>query len=158
VGTPGAVPIPFAPSFTLGLDTLGPHPIVGTPFSDSVDALVMWDNGVSGVLEPGLDYALFSLGPGSASLGALAGLISDSDVLFTDFSGLFALYAPASALGLIGDPAGGFIPRPAVGPLLAIDGLDALDVVSVIPEPASLVLAIWTLAVVWGLAGGRRIR
>jgi hypothetical protein len=158
VGTPGAVPIPFAPSFTLGLDTLGPHPIVGTPFSDSVDALVMWDNGIPGVLEPGLDYALFSLGPGSASLGALAGLINDSDVLFSDFTGLFALYASAGALGLIGDPAGGFIPRPAVGPLVGIDGLDALDVVPVIPEPASVALAAWISAFAWGFAGGRRTR
>ncbi|MEX2318148.1 MAG: hypothetical protein WD669_13400 [Pirellulales bacterium] len=154
-GTPGAIPVPFAPSLTLGLDTLGPHPIVGTPFSDSVDALVMWDNGIDGTLEPGIDYALFSLGTGSASLGALAGLVNDSDVLFTDFTGLFAVYAPAGALGLLGDPAGGFFPRPYVGIAGPIDGLDALDVVP-IPEPASLVLATWTLALVWGLAGGRR--
>jgi hypothetical protein len=158
-GTPGAIPFPFAPAFTLGLDTLGPHPFVGTPFSDSVDALVMWDNGIPGLLEPGIDYALFSLGTGSMSLAALGGLINDSDVLFTDFTGLFALYAPAGALGLIGDPAGGFFPRPVlVGPTFPIDGLDALDVLAVIPEPASLVLAAWAFAAVWGLADRRRSR
>jgi hypothetical protein len=156
-GAPGAVPIPFAPSFTLGLDMLGPHPIVGTPFSDSVDALVMWDNGIPGVLEPGLDYALFSLGTGSASLGALAGLVNDSDVLFTDFTGVFAVYATAASLGLIGDPAGGFFPRPFAGLAGPFDGLDALDVVP-IPEPASLALAAWTLVVLWGFAYGRRFR
>jgi hypothetical protein len=145
-GAPGAVPIPWAPSFALGLDTLGIHPVVGTPFSDCVDALVVWDNGIVGVLEPTIDYALFSLSPGSASLLPMMGLINDADVFFTDFTGLFATYAPAGALGLIGDPTGGFGPR-TVPPFLIpesiiADGLDALDVV---PEPSSMLLA--------GLAG-----
>jgi hypothetical protein len=85
----------------------------------------------------------------------LAGLINDSDVLFTDFTGLFAAYAPAAALGLIGDPAGGFIPRSFVGAPGPFDGLDALDVL-VIPEPASFVLSVLAVTGLWGLATGRR--
>ncbi len=141
-GAPGAIPVPWAPSFSLGLDTLGLHPTLGTPFSDCVDALVVWDNGIPGVLEPVIDYALFSLSPGSASLIPMAGLINDADVFFTDFTGLFATYAPAGTLGLIGDPTGGFGPRTlppflVPGSIIA-DGLDALEIV---PEPSSILLA-----------------
>jgi hypothetical protein len=136
-GTPVAVPVPWAPAGALGMDSLGPHPGAGTPFSDNVDALIVWDNGIPGVLEPVIDYALFGLAPGSLSLITMPGAINDADVFFTDFTGLFALYATAAELGLAGDPAGS-LPRPwppIPGPF---DGVDALDIV---PEPASPILA-----------------
>ena len=103
------------------------------------------------MLEPGIDFAIFSLSPGSASLLAMGGVINDSDVFFTDFTGLFAVYATAGSLGLLGDPAGGFIPRPYPPAPGMIDGLDALDIVAV-PEPTTLVLVGLALA---GAAGYR---
>ncbi len=93
---------PFAKAMNLGLGS-----------NDDVDALVMWDRNILGGpghggnpngAEPGIDYALFSLGPGSFSLGQAAfpggPLLSPADVFFTDFSGSFALYALGSDLGL----------------------------------------------------------
>lgn len=153
-GTPGAIAVPWAPAALLGLDTLGPHPIAQTPFSDCLDALVVFDNGVVGALEPGVDYALFSLAPGSASLAPMLGLINDSDVFYSDFTGLFGVYATAASLGLWGDPAGGFLPRPWPAQPGMGDGLDALDVV---PEPASTALLL-SSATAFGLLVWRRRR
>ncbi len=111
---------PFAASPSLGLDTL-----------DNIDALVLYDlNQLGGPkwngpgAEAGIDYALFSLSHGSASLNNLG--LSEADIFFTDFSGSFALYAGAADLGLAGGP--GFTPG---------DNVDALEVV---PEPATLLL------------------
>jgi hypothetical protein len=136
-GTPGAAPVPFAPAFSMGLDS------VGGPNTDSIDALVMFDNGTPGPVneggvEPGIDYALFSLSPGSTSLVAFG--LNSSDVFFTDFTNAFALYAPSASLGLIGVPGG----EPLVG-----DNIDALEI-QPIPEPTSLLLLGLGLA---GLAG-----
>ncbi len=115
-GMGGTITVPFAPSLSMGLDAAGP----GT---DAIDALVMFDNNAFGGpanggpgAEPGIDYALFSLAPGSASL-ALFGLDA-GDVLFTDFTGAFAVYAQSVAIGLIPNPGG------PVG----TDNLDALEV------------------------------
>ena len=46
-------PIIFASASTMGL----------VPTFDNIDGLEVFDRGVVGVLEPGLDYALFSLAP-----------------------------------------------------------------------------------------------
>ena len=124
-GTALASPTPFAPATTLGLDSMTAENI------DDLDALVLWDSrtaGDVGSLDAGIDYALFSLGPGSASLG---GSLTGGDVFFTDFNGSFALYADAGDLGLLS------------GELT--DNVDALEVV---PEPvtlAGLMLGIGTL-------------
>lgn len=101
-------PLAFAQAPTLGLDAAGVN-------TDSVDGLILYDNGTEGVLEPGVDYALFSLAPGSAALAANS--LSAGDVLFTDFSGHFGLYAKATDLGLTSG-----------------SNIDALEV----PEPATL--------------------
>ena len=109
---PGTVPIPYAPSFSMGLDTFG------GPGSDDVDALIVWDNGIplgpawggpGG--EPALDYALFSLSNGSRSLFVLQGMGVPADgatVFFTDFTGAFAVYSWGMDLGVrdlqTGDP------------------------------------------------------
>jgi hypothetical protein len=115
-GSPGPAP-PFAAAPTMGLD------IAGGPGSDSVDALILFDNNLlGGPLNGGpgaeaiIDYALFSLAPGSASLAAFN--LDAADVFFTDFNGAFATYAPSGTLGLAGAP-GGF---PGAG-----DNIDALD-------------------------------
>jgi hypothetical protein len=117
-GAPGTVPVPYAMAVTMGLDTFG------GPNSDSIDALIMFDNGAPGGPanggpggEPVIDYALFSLAPGSASLPTLG--LSAADVFFTDFTGAFAVYAPSLSMGLTGAP-GGF---PGAG-----DNVDAMEI------------------------------
>lgn len=91
---PGGASAVYSLSATLGLDSLG----IGT---DDIDGLVLWDG------PDGPDFALFSLSPGSASVTALSGgvpAIDAATIFFTDFSGLFAVYAYGSDLGV--DPAG----------------------------------------------------
>jgi len=124
---------PFATAPTMGLDTFGTN-------TDSIDGLVMWDvhllggpnfGGPGG--EWGLDYALFSLAPGSASLAQLG--LSANDVFFTDFTNRFARYALSTDLGMFAAPG---------GPAMAGNNIDALEV----PEPATLtLLALGALAV-----------
>ena len=105
------------------------------PFEDSIDALVMYDNNqkplpvsnpnAPGMIEPVIDYALFSLAPGSMSLQIWG--LDAADVFFTDFTGAFAVYAPSQSLGLIMSPPG----FPFQG-----DSVDALDVTAAGPPPA----------------------
>lgn len=143
--TPGTSPIPYASALSMGLDLNGRN-------TDSIDALVMFDAGLVGGAtsggpgaEAGRDYALFSLAPGSETLGALASLgISAGDVFFTDFSGSFAVYAFAADLGL---PSG-----MASFPFQNQSNIDALEI-AVVPEPAAAVLL-----AVGGLAVGVRRR
>lgn len=109
---------------------------MGLDAMDDLDALVLCDVNLNGVLNPGVDLALFSLSTFSPSAFTTSGLsyapgvkgrLSPADVLFTDFTGGFTLWAPAGALGLLPD-----------------DELDALDTIlvgpKVVPEPGSFVL------------------
>jgi hypothetical protein len=98
--------------------------VVGGPGSDSIDALVVFDNGVLGGpgnggpgAEPAIDFALFSLAPGSASLAVFG--LNAADVFFTDFTGAFAVYASDVDLGLLGAPGG----APTAG-----DNIDGLEI------------------------------
>ena len=143
----GVAAPPYAPAMAMGLD------MVGGPNSDDIDALVVFDNGAPGGpawggpgAEPIIDYALFSLAPGSASLMAFG--VDAADVCFTDFTGAFAVYAPSATLGLMGAP-GGF---PGTG-----DNLDALE----IPCPGDLngdgIVGLSDLAILlsnYGMAAG----
>lgn len=113
------------------------------PFDD-LDALVLWDVFEPGVLNPGIDKALFSLstfspstftGSGSSYSFCTPGRMSPSDVCFTDFSGSYSPFASAADLGLRDD-----------------DELNALDTV---PEPTTVLLFGAGLA---GLAAFRRNR
>jgi hypothetical protein len=140
--TPGTIAVPFAPALTLGLD------MIGGPNSDSIDGLVMFDRAIPGGpatggpgAQPGIDFALFSLAPGSVTLAALG--LDAADVFFTDFRGSFGTYAFATDLGVVGLPGG-----PPMGP----SNIDALD----IPEPSSLALLALAAAVV--LAVRRYVR
>lgn len=83
----------FAPAPALGLDLQGPN-------TDDVDALILFDNGTVGVLDPGIDFALFSLSPGSQSLTSHQ--ITAADLFFTDFKGSFTIFAPDETFGLDG--------------------------------------------------------
>ncbi len=80
---------------------------LGLVFADDVDALAIWDAGVIGAVNPGVDFALFSLAPGSPSLGG-----SPADIFVTDFTGAFCLFAAANQLGM-----------------RAADNVDGLDVI-----------------------------
>lgn len=108
----------WAMAFQVGLDSFG----VGT---DSIDALVVWDNGVLGVCEPRIDYALFSLAPGSQSLTQLVlwGFNVDGATVFlTDFQGWFYAFNFSWDNGLVAFP---------VPPLLGNQqdiNIDALEV------------------------------
>ena len=113
---------PFAAAASMGLDMHGP---------DDIDALVMYDLDVLGGpcwggpgAQPDVDYALFSLSHGSASL--INWGLSEADIFLTNFTGSFALYASAADLGLIG--------RPGLEPG---DNVDALEI---IPEPTTIAL------------------
>ncbi|NNM01167.1 MAG: PEP-CTERM sorting domain-containing protein [Gammaproteobacteria bacterium] len=117
-------------------------PLPGGPFSvfadgivdigllpgDDLDALVLADGGVIGELDAG-DRALFSISAFSTSSIFLGGSWSPADVLFTDFSGSFSLFASAASIGLRVD-----------------DELDALDT---IPEPTTLALLGLGMLGVW---------
>ena len=132
--TPAGSPVGgilYAPAPTMGLDSFGHN-------RDSIDALIMFDGGDAEgfTLEPGTDYALFSLAPGSSSLAAFG--LSPGDVFYTDFTGAFGVYAYDTDLGLLPDLSGGF-------PFQNRSNVDAL---TVIPEPGSFALIGLGLAVV----------
>lgn len=109
---------------------------IGLDAADDIDALVLLDRDLDGECDPLVDLALFSLSTFSPStFTGGAGPWSPADVLITDFSGSFSLFASAASLGLRDD-----------------DELDALDT---IPEPASGLLAAAGLVAV-GVARRRR--
>ncbi len=109
----------YAPAAAMGLDSFGPN-------SDSVDALCVWDYGTPGVMDPGLDYACFSLAPGSATLTNLQFMgyrASAGDILFTDFQGFFYIYVYDTDIGV------GNAPNPPLPMINRIEvNVDALDV------------------------------
>lgn len=69
---------------------------LGLVAGDDIDALVVWDRGVIGAPDPGVDLVLFSLTPGSPSLGGF----SPADVLVSDLNGFFCRYLQANTLGM----------------------------------------------------------
>lgn len=112
---------------------------MGLLAEDDIDALVLWDIIDPGVLTPGRDKALFSLSPFSPSTFTGSGLeyvpgvpghLSPADILFTDFTGTYSLWASAWNLGL--DP---------------WDNVNAIDTV---PEPSTLVLLGSAIAIMGG--------
>ncbi|MAE66990.1 MAG: hypothetical protein CMJ18_22245 [Phycisphaeraceae bacterium] len=128
----------FANPQTMGLD----------PFDD-LDALALSDVFEPGVLNPGIDLALFSLdtfspstftGSGNTYMPGVTGSLSPADILVTDFTGSFSLWEPAANLGLRSD-----------------DELNALDTVAeAVPEPLTPVLAGIALLSLLGYQGRRR--
>ncbi len=122
---PGSTtPTLFASASSLGL-------IPNPSFGDDVDALDLFDRGTIGQVDPGIDYALFSLAPGSQTLFSHSGL-NAADIYFTDFSGAFATFASDADLGLNGtvNPAeldgGGLGGMGAGAGVGGTDNLDAL--------------------------------
>lgn len=105
--------MPFGPF--AGAGTMGLLP------DDDLDALVLLDLGAVGQLDPGVDWALFSLAPNSPTLAAMG--FSPADIFMTRFQNASVVRYPAADLGLLFD-----------------DNVDALEVQ--IPEPACLVLLV----------------
>jgi hypothetical protein len=102
---------------------------VGLDPLDDLDALALDDSFQPGVLNPGIDRALFSLSKFSPSaftvtgnpyIPGVAGSLSPGDILLTDFTGHYSLWASAAAIGLL--------------------ETDELDGLATVPEPASLLL------------------
>ncbi|MEQ9453658.1 MAG: hypothetical protein RLN76_03570 [Phycisphaeraceae bacterium] len=92
----------------------------GEAIGEDIDGLVVWDVDEDQQVEPGRDFALFSLSPGSAllfTLNANGITVGPADVFFTDFTGSFALYAGGPDLGL------------GTGFSLEGDNIDALEMV-----------------------------
>ncbi|MCP3903407.1 MAG: hypothetical protein GY715_07200 [Planctomycetes bacterium] len=121
----GVNTLPFAIPPMMGLDLNG-------PMTDSIDALIMFDNNIQGGPafggpggEPHIDYALFSLAPGSVSL--LQWGLNASDVFYTNFTGTFWLYAPEINLGLQSGLTGG-------EPGHETENVDALEILYHCPE------------------------
>lgn len=126
----------FAPSWQMGLDvSSGQY----KPNTDSIDGLAVWDNGRQGVLEPGIDYAGFTLAPGSATLTALSNMgypVNAATVFLTDFQidpatgfGYFYTYVYSTDIGVGANP---IPPLPGV-PFVDIN-IDAMDL-TIDPEP-----------------------
>src|SRR5262249_24466851 len=104
----------FADSKSMGLDP-----------GDQIDGLVLDVGSTTGVLTPGVDHALFTLDPlspdtftanGTAYQPGVRGALSPADVLWTDFTGRFKLWARADSLGLLPgdhvDALGTMVPEP----------------------------------------------
>ena len=104
---------------------------------DRISGLALDDTFEPGVLNPGRDRALITLDPFSPDTFTFTGktyaagvktALSPADVLYTDFSGSFSLWAAAADVGLLpGDhiTALALVPEPSA-PALLVAGLAAL--------------------------------
>lgn len=137
---------PYASASALGLDD-----------ADELDALALAENGdgtytaptaVFGWADASSDMLVFSLAPGSPSLGttdALRGLLMEPGDVLTYISGVgVGILVPAEDLGLLTFRTDG----------VTADNLNALDVV---PEPATVVMSLMALFAV-GFVGWRKRR
>lgn len=120
----------YAPSWTMGLDISSGKYIAN---SDSIDGVAVFDMGQPGVLEPGIDYAGFTLAPGSATLTALtrAGYaVNAASIFMTDFQGYFYLYLFDTDIGVGNGP---------VPPLPGVPNVDInVDALELTIDPAPL--------------------
>ncbi|MFK8018087.1 MAG: hypothetical protein AB8G17_21905 [Gammaproteobacteria bacterium] len=125
-GVPTADVFDIAPGTTTfcGFPAFAPSAAMGLIFGDVIDAMVVFDNGPMGSAacggvgaQRGRDGILFSLAPGSPSLG-LTGR-SPGDIFLSDFSGNFGVYASAANLGLLTNAGG--------SPAASGDNVDALE-------------------------------
>lgn len=96
LGAGSAADIFYAPAGGVGVNFALPGQL-GLWANDNIDALVIWDGGAIGAVDPGVDYVLFSLAPGSPSLGG-----SPASIFVSDFTGAFCPFAQANQLGMRG--------------------------------------------------------
>ncbi|HEY3244119.1 MAG TPA: PEP-CTERM sorting domain-containing protein, partial [Phycisphaerae bacterium] len=109
---------------------------MGLMAGDDLDALMLldvtpdpnapggFDEVPNGIVDPGLDLAIFSLDPFSPSTftSGLGGTRSPADLLITSFNGNYGVFRTAAQIGLLTD-----------------DNVDALSMAAV-PEPGSLLI------------------
>ncbi|MEK6644193.1 MAG: hypothetical protein AABZ08_09805 [Planctomycetota bacterium] len=86
---------PFTENLYVTAAQLG---LVGGPTGDDIDGLMVFDGGVQGVFDTGIDQVIFSLTPNSPSLGIT---FSAADLFTSNGGGVFNLYARADDLGLL---------------------------------------------------------
>ncbi len=91
-------------------------------YHDSIDALIVfdYDQQAPNQVQPGIDFAVFSLSPGSptlASLNAMGVPVDPATIFFTTFQGSFGVYLWSTDLGLL---------APAGTPLTTVN-IDALE-------------------------------
>jgi hypothetical protein len=106
---------PVPPPIAL-FNLYAPFAMLGLTPQDEVDALAVWDRNGDMQAAPGVDYAIFSLAPGSPTLVQMG--FSPADVLATAFTGAVPkLYVPAAQLGLLPtDNIDGLDVEPFAGP------------------------------------------
>ncbi|HEX5715856.1 MAG TPA: hypothetical protein VF179_06835, partial [Thermoanaerobaculia bacterium] len=90
----------FSPAGAGGFAVFSFPAQMGLLMADEIDSLVIWDRMALGAANPGVDLALFSLAPGSATLAMIGA--SPADIFVTDFAGGFCVFANSGQLGLIG--------------------------------------------------------
>lgn len=95
-GSPADIYVSLAGSGAFGVFSVPAQ--IGLQPGDNLDALVMWDRGVLGAPDPLLDFALFSLAPGSPTLAAFG--LSPAMILVTDFNGTFCPFVGPGQLGM----------------------------------------------------------
>ncbi len=95
-GSPADIYVDIDPNSTTGQFLYVPPGAIGLLPGDDIDALLIFENG-DNVFTAGEDQIIFSLAPGSPSLGEGTG----PGALFSSVGfNTFSLYAPADALGL----------------------------------------------------------
>jgi hypothetical protein len=119
----------------MGLDTFGTN-------TDSIDGLAVFDVNQKGVCEPGVDYAGFSLAPGSATLTALVNAgyaVNAASIFMTDFQGFFYLYLFDTDIGVGNGPNVTTPPPQGPGPLPVIPYVDInVDALELTIDPPPL--------------------
>ena len=163
----GGPPVLYADSRALGLNGGIPTADPNTIDEDDLDALILWEDG-SGVYEPvtgpyswlgfagaPTDMLLYSVRRNSSIIGTLDALgtgllIEESDILVPVMTGpgVWApgIFIPGDVLGLATVRSGTPLFSPD-GASFYADDLDALDVIEVvIPEPTSILLALFGMA------------
>lgn len=126
----------FVPANMMGLDILVPNPKYPYIEHDSIDGLAFWDNGEQGVLEPGVDWCVFTLAPDSPTLTNLnniqfPGIVSAADIFITDFQGYFYTWLYPTDIGV------GPNPSPPLPPnCISRINVDAVDLtIDPVPVP-----------------------
>lgn len=72
---------------------------IGLVAGDDIDALVIWDRGLVGSPDPGMDFVLFSLAPGSPTLTTYS--VSPAMIFVSDFTGRMCPFDGPGPLGLL---------------------------------------------------------
>ncbi|HUN81307.1 MAG TPA: hypothetical protein VMV81_07325 [Phycisphaerae bacterium] len=100
-GTPSGANVYFDPQPNIGgtEQLYVPFGQLGLQLNDDIDGLIVFDSGVIGVFDTGIDQVIFSLRPNSPTL--IMNGLSPADIFSSHGAGVFNLFAQANDLGLI---------------------------------------------------------